>query len=53
MQSQVVRMLDPLEALRRVYWNRQQLESLRQMERMKPQTTLEFDDAAEVMVRWR
>jgi hypothetical protein len=25
----------------------------RQMERMKPQTTLEFDDAAEVMVRWR
>ena len=52
-QSQVVRMLDPLEALRDVYWDRQQLERLRQLEPMKPQTTLEFDDAPEIVVRWR
>ena len=52
-QSQVVRMLDPLEALSDVYWNKQQLESLRQMEPMKPQETLEFDDAPQVVVRWR
>ena len=52
-QSQVVRMLDPLEALSDVYWNEPHLESLRQMEPMKPQTTLEFDDASEVVVRWR
>ena len=52
-QSQVVRMLDPLEALNDVYWNKQQLDSLRQMEPMKPQETLEFDDAPEVVVRWR
>ena len=52
-QSQVVRMLDPLEALRDVYWDRQQLERLRQLEPMKPQPTLEFDDAPEVVVRLR
>ena len=52
-QSQVVRMLDPLEALSDVYWNKQQLDSLRQMEPMKPQAMLEFDDASEVVVRWR
>ena len=46
-------MLDPLEALSDVYWNKQQLDSLRQMEPMKPQETLEFDDAPEVVVRWR
>ena len=51
-QSQVVRMLDPLEALSDVYWDEQKLESLRQMEPMKPQATLEFDDAPEVVVRW-
>ncbi len=51
-QSQVVRMLDPLEALRDVYWNKQQLERLRQSESMKPQATLEFDDAPKVVVRW-
>ena len=36
-----------------VYWNEQHLESLRELEPMKPQTTLEFDDAPEVVVRWR
>ena len=51
-QSQVVRMLDPLEALSDVYWNKPQLESLRQMEPMRPQAMLEFDDAPEVVVRW-
>ena len=52
-QSQVVRMLDPLEALSDVYWDKQHLERLRQMEPMKPQATLEFDDASQVVVRWR
>lgn len=52
-QSQVVRMLDPLEALSDVYWDKQNLERLRQMEPMKPQATLEFDDASQVVVRWR
>jgi hypothetical protein len=52
-QSQVIRMLDPLAALSDVYWNKQQLESLRQMEPMPPQATLEFDDAPDVVVRWR
>jgi alpha-glucosidase len=52
-QSQVVRMLDPLAALGDVYWNKQQLESLRALEPMKPQATLEFDDAPDVVVRWR
>lgn len=52
-QSQVVRMLDPLEALSDVYWDKQNLERLRQMEPMKPQATLEFDDAPQVVVRWR
>ena len=52
-QSQVVRMLDPLEALSDVYWDKQQLEGLRQMEPMQPQATLEFDDASQVVVRWR
>jgi alpha-glucosidase len=51
--SEVVRMLDPLEALSDVYWEKQQLERLRQLEPMKPQATLEFDDASEVVVRWR
>ena len=53
MQSQVVRMLDPLEALSDVYYDKQQLERLRQAEPMKPQATLEFDDASQVVVRWR
>ena len=52
-QSRVVRMLDPLEALSDVYWDKQTLERLRQMEPMKPQATLEFDDAPQVVVRWR
>lgn len=52
-QSRVVRMLDPLEALSDVYYDKQYLERLRQMEPMKPQATLEFDDAPEVVVRWR
>lgn len=52
-QSQVVRMLDPLKALSDVYWDKQYLERLRQMEPMKPQATLEFDDAPQVVVRWR
>ena len=52
-QSQVVRMLDPLEALSDVYYDKQHLERLRQMEPMKPQATLEFDDASQVVVRWR
>jgi alpha-glucosidase len=52
-QLHVVRMLDPLEALRDVYWDQQQLERLRQMEPMKPQATLEFDDASQIVVRWR
>ena len=52
-QSEVVRMLDPLEALSDVFWEKQKLEQLRQMEPMTPQATLEFEDAAEVVVRWR
>jgi alpha-glucosidase len=52
-QSRVVRMLDPLEALNDVYWDKQTLERLRQMEPMKAQATLEFDDAAQIVVRWR
>jgi alpha-glucosidase len=52
-QSQVVRMLDPLDALSDVYWDKQTLERLRQMEPMNPQSTLEFDDAPEIVVRWR
>ena len=46
-------MLDPLEALSDVYWDKQQLEGLRQMEPMQPQATLEFVDASQVAVRWR
>jgi alpha-glucosidase len=52
-KSRVVRMLDPLEALSDVYYDKQYLERLRQMEPMKPQATLEFDDASQVVVRWR
>ncbi|MGH8204547.1 MAG: DUF5110 domain-containing protein, partial [Steroidobacteraceae bacterium] len=52
-QSQVVRMLDPLEALSDVYYDEGYLERLRQMEPMKPQAALEFEDASEVVVRWR
>jgi len=52
-QSRVVRMLNPLEDLSDVYWDKQHLEHLRQMEPMKPQATLEFDDASQVVVRWR
>jgi len=52
-QSQVVRMLDPLEALSDVYWDKTHFENLRLQEPMKPQATLEFDDAPEVVVRWR
>lgn len=46
-------MLDPLEAPSDVYWDKQNLERLRQTEPMKPEATLEFDDAPEVVVRWR
>ena len=35
-----------------VYYDKQYLERLRQMETMKPQATLEFDDARQVVVRW-
>ncbi|HEY7642387.1 MAG TPA: TIM-barrel domain-containing protein [Steroidobacteraceae bacterium] len=52
-QSRVVRMLDPLAALSDVYWDKHTLERLRGLEPMKPQATLEFDDAAQVVVRWR
>jgi len=52
-QSRTVRMLDPLDALSDVYYDKRQLERLRQMEAMKPQATLEFDDASQVVVRWR
>jgi alpha-glucosidase len=52
-QSRTVRMLDPLEALSDVYWNKQTLERLRQLEPMQPEATLEFDDAPQVVVRWR
>ena len=52
-QSQVVRMLDPLEALSDVYYDKQHLERLQQAEPMKPQATLEFDEASQVVVRWR
>lgn len=52
-QSRIVRMLDPLDGLSDVYYDKQYLERLRQMEPMKPQATLEFDDAAQVVVRWR
>ena len=45
-------MLDPLEALSDVYYDKQYLESLRKVEVMKPQATLEFDDASQVVVRW-
>jgi alpha-glucosidase len=51
-QSRVVRMLDPLEALSDVYWDKGKLDRLLQMETMKPQATLEFDDASEVVLRW-
>ncbi len=52
-QSQLVRMLDPLDALSDVYYDKQLLARLRAAEVMKPQTTLEFDDAPQVVVRWR
>lgn len=52
-QSQVVRMLDPLAELSDVYWDKRALESLRQSEPMEPQSSLEFDDAPEIVVRWR
>jgi alpha-glucosidase len=52
-RSRTVRMLDPLEALSDLYWDKQKLERLRAAEAMKPQTTLEFDDASQVVVRWR
>lgn len=52
-QSRTVRMLDPLEGLSDVYWEKQTLDRLRRMEEMKPQATLEFDDAPQVVVRWR
>lgn len=52
-QSQVVRMLDPLEALSDVYYDKGYYTSLRQAEPMKPQATLEFDDAAEIVVHIR
>jgi hypothetical protein len=46
-------MLDPLEALTDVYWDKQNLDRLRQLEPMTPQATLEFDDASQAVVRWR
>lgn len=52
-ESRVVRMLDPLAALSDVYWDKQQLERLREAEPMAPQATFEFDDAPEIVVRWR
>ena len=52
LQPQVVRMLDPLEELSDVYWDKQNLERLRQLEPIKPQATLEFDDAEQLVVRW-
>ena len=52
LQSQVVRMLDPLDALRDVYYDKAYLESLRQKESMKPQAILEFDEAENILVRW-
>jgi hypothetical protein len=52
-QSQVVRMLDPLEALSDVYYDEGYLESLRQLEPMKPQAILEFEDAEQIVVRLR
>ncbi|MGH8264160.1 MAG: DUF5110 domain-containing protein [Steroidobacteraceae bacterium] len=51
-QSQVVRMLDPLEILSDLYWDKQKLERLRAAEAMRPQATLEFDDASQIVVRW-
>jgi hypothetical protein len=45
--------LDPLEALSDVYWDKSNLERLRQIKPMQPQATLEFDDASQVEVRWR
>jgi alpha-glucosidase len=51
-KAQVVRMLDPLAALDDVYWDKGMLERLREAEPMPPQATLEFDDAAEVVVSW-
>ncbi len=53
LQAQVVRMLDPLEALADVYYDEGYLESLRQMESMKAQAILEFDDAEQIVVRLR
>jgi hypothetical protein len=53
LQSQVVRMLDPLEALSDVYYDEGYLESLRQLEPMKPQAILEFEDAEQIVVRLR
>jgi alpha-glucosidase len=52
-EPKVVRMLDPLAALSDVYWDKGMLERLREAEPMAPQATLEFDDAAEVVVSWR
>jgi alpha-glucosidase len=51
-QSQVVRMLDPLEALSDVYYDKQHLAELRAAEPMKPQSMLQFDDAREVVLHW-
>jgi hypothetical protein len=45
-------MLDPLEALGDVYYDKQFLKGLQQAEAMQPQSILEFDDAREVVVRW-
>ena len=52
-QPRIVRMLNPLDGLSDVYYDKQYLERLRQMEPMKPQATLEFDEAPQVVVRWR
>ena len=52
-RTETIRMLDPLTALNDVYYDKAMLARLRSAETMRPQTTLEFDDAPELTVRWR
>lgn len=51
--SIVAKAHDPLQALSDVYYDKVFLKGLQQAEVMKPQSILEFDDAREVVVRWR
>jgi alpha-glucosidase len=51
--AEVVRMLDPLAALADVYWDKATLERLRSAEPMAAQSTIDFDDAPEVVVQLR